>query len=145
MKNAEALPRQPTWLPTLCARYSDLISALLAAPLTIIHGEYYPQNVLMYEGVPCPVDWESAAIAAGELDLASLTDRWPEDIVRDCVNAYQEARWLSTPPTHFYKTLQIARVYTQLRWLGDWNELNSKDCGWRFERLRSYGEQLALI
>ena len=62
--------------PAVCQRADEFIAQLLAAPRTMIHGEFYPGNILYEKGRICPVDWESAAIAAGELDLAALTEGW---------------------------------------------------------------------
>jgi aminoglycoside phosphotransferase (APT) family kinase protein len=140
-KLSDSLP----WLPALCARFEDLIPHLLASPATVIHGEFYPQNVLVHAGSPHPVDWESAAVAAGEIDLASLTDRWPKDTRSACERAYRQARWPSGTPAHFLKALEVARIYIQLRWLGDWGEVSEKNCHWRFDQLRAYGQRMGLI
>ena len=134
-----------SWLPTLCARFEDLTPHLLAAPATVIHGEFYPQNVLMHAGSPHPVDWESAAVAAGEIDLASLTDRWPAHVSSACERTYQQARWPSGAPAHFSKTLEVARIYVHLRWLGDWSEVSAKDCRWRLDHLRACAQRMGLI
>ncbi len=142
---AAKAPASLPWLPTLCARFEDLIPHLLAAPATVIHGEFYPQNVLMHAGSPHPVDWESAAVAAGEIDLASLTDRWPAHVSCACERAYQQARWPSGAPSHFSKALQVARIYVHLRWLGDWSEVSAKDCRWRLDHLRAYAQRVGLV
>jgi len=113
--------------------------------MTIIHGEYYPKNVLYRDGIIYPVDWESAAIAAGEIDLACLTDRWPADTVRECERAYQQSRWPDGAPAAFAQRLAAARLYIHLRWLGDRPEWTTRQQYWRFDHLRSVGEQLGLI
>ena len=137
--------RSLSWLHPLCARFETQVGELLTAPLTVIHGEFYPQNVLVHDGAPYPVDWESAAIAVGELDLACLTDRWPEQIARRCETRYQETRWQDLSSEGFHQRLQIARIYTQLRWLGDWFEVSVKDCDWRLEQLRDLGLRLGYL
>lgn len=68
------LHRRFPWLATLCKRFEEFVPALLAPPPTVIHGEYTPANVLVRDGIIYPIDWESAAIAMGEIDLAILTD-----------------------------------------------------------------------
>lgn len=137
--------RRP-WLATLCARVEGVAAPLLAAPSTVIHGEYYPHTVLVRGGQVYPVDWESAAIAAGEIDLASLTEHWPADVVRQLERDYQQARWPAGVPSHFAQTLAAARLYLQLRWLGDRPSWTSDEReSWRFDQLRSAGEQLGLI
>ena len=122
------------------------MAALLAPSPTIIHSEYYPMNILLQEGMIRPVDWESAAIAAGEIDLASLTENWPTNIVQECELDYQRARWPAGPPADFERTLGAAQFYLSFRWLGDRPAWTTHESNlWRFERLRSVGERLQLI
>jgi hypothetical protein len=142
---AKQQSRSLSWLHSLCARFETQVGELLSESLTVIHGEFYPQNVMVHQGVLYPVDWETAAIAAGELDLASLTDRWPAKIVRRCENRYWQARWQDSSPEGFDQRLQIARIYTQLRWLGDGFEVSTKDCHWRLEQLRDLGLRLGYL
>jgi hypothetical protein len=142
--------RRYSWLETLCERATGFAAALLAIPPTIIHGEFTPHNVLIRGEDVCPVDWESAAIAMGEIDLASLTDGWPERIARECEREYQRARWPAGPPADFERRLDLARLYWDLRWLGDrpeWttNERALRKSRWRFKHLRSTGRRLGLI
>ncbi len=131
------------WLATLCKCFEECVTALMAPPPTIIHGEYTPHNVLLHNGAFYPIDWESAAIAVGEIDLVSLTERWPTEIVRQCKLEYQRARWPESTPPEFEETLGAAELYWSLRWLGD-QTTHEKD-PWRFEQLRSVGERLGLI
>jgi aminoglycoside phosphotransferase (APT) family kinase protein len=102
----------------------DAVPRLLEGPQTVIHGEFYPHNVLVTPGVRrvYPVDWESAAVGPGEIDLAALTDRWPEAFLTDCVAAYTCARWpgeKGAAPHGFQDRLDAARLYLQFRWLGN--------------------------
>lgn len=107
------------WLTDLCERFETLLDDLVAVPPTVIHGEYYPQNILVRDGVILPVDWESAAIAAGEIDLACLTENWPTDTARACEAEYVRARWPVGAPSNFGYRLDLARLYLFFRWLGD--------------------------
>ena len=134
------------WLVTLCSRFEEIVPLLLVAAPTVIHGEYYPRNILFRDGTIYPVDWESAAIGAGEIDLVTLTEAWPKEVVRECESEYRRARWPSDPPTSFERTLAAARLYLQFRWLGDqpgWT--TARSALWRFEELRIAGERLGLI
>lgn len=54
---------------------------MLESPRVIIHGEYYPVNVLFSDEIVLPVDWESTAVAMGEKDSASLSEAWPIEFV----------------------------------------------------------------
>lgn len=108
-----------TWLVRLCEHYVGFVRLLLSSPQTIIHGEYYPKNVLAHNGTIFPIDWESAAIAPGAIDLASLIHRWPSDVSFRCQTAYYEARQSDTLPLSFSETLAAAELYWRFRWLGD--------------------------
>jgi len=142
---AEPVQQRLPWLTPLCERSQGALALLLAPPVTIIHGEYYPKNVLYRDGIIYPVDWESAAIAAGEIDVACLTDRWPADTVRECELAYQQARWPDGAPAAFAQRLAPARLYIHVRWLGGRPEWTTRQQYCRFVHLRSVGEQLGLI
>jgi aminoglycoside phosphotransferase (APT) family kinase protein len=155
------LRRRFPWLTTLCERFEDVVALLLASPPTVIHGEYYPMNILVGGGKVYPVDWESAAVAAGEIDLAALTENWGAEIERQCELEYQRARWPKGSPVNFEDRLCAAQVYLQFRWLchenrdiftregiegerSDWNH-EAKGNLYRLEQLRFLGERLGLI
>ncbi len=106
------------WLPELCEVGQRRLPAILT-PATIIHGEYQANNILHVEGRNVPVDWESAALAAGEIDLASLTWGWDDDLRIAIEREYSLARWPDGIPSEFPLRLAAARLYLQLRWLGD--------------------------
>ena len=144
---AAPLQSRYPWLSRLCEGFPHLAAVLLAAPSTIIHGECYPENILVRDEAIYPVDWESAAIAAGEIDLASLTERWPREVIEQCELAYRTARWpQGSPQYETGRTLAVARVYLHLRWLGNRPErTNSCNERWRFEALRSLGEQMGVL
>jgi thiamine kinase-like enzyme len=131
------------WFKALCEHFEKLADALLEAPQTVIHGEFYPKNVLIRNGTISPIDWESAAVALGEIDLASLTEDWPAEIVREWEREYQASRWPEGSPDDFERRLEAARLYLHFRWLGGPNTHQSSL--WRFEQLRSVGERLGVI
>lgn len=138
--------RRFPWLRTLCTRWEEAVEALVARPLTVIHGEYYPHNILVQRGQIRPVDWETAATAVGEIDLATLTEGWSREITRACQLEYLQARWPESPPTDFDGILDRARVYVQLRWLGDEPEwTNERSSVERFQMLQSAGKRLGLL
>jgi hypothetical protein len=139
------LPRH-AWLPAVCRRYEDMIPVLTGQPQTVIHGEYTPHNVLWQAGRIYPTDWEAAALAVGEIDLATLVEGWEEDTVRACEQSYQEARWPGRAPRAFPETLAAARLYVTFRWLaarGDWTQ-DARSL-WRLGELYRLAEQLGLI
>ena len=119
--------RRFAWWPRLSERFRECVELLLGAPTTVIHGEFYPSNVLRVGDAIRPVDWESAAVGAGEIDLASLVEGWPEKLARECVESYRGIRWPQGAPASFERVLDAARVYLALRWLGDESVPNNKN------------------
>lgn len=107
------------WLPAVCARFPELAAEMLAAPATLIHGEYYPHNILAVGESIVPLDWESAAIGMGEIDLASMVEGWPDEDCRACRAAYQQARWPAGVPDGYERRFTLACIYWMFRWLGD--------------------------
>jgi hypothetical protein len=76
--------------------YEAVVDRLTALPVTVIHGEFFPSNVLTEElatGVRnCPVDWETAAVGPAHLDLAALSaGSWPEAARVDLAREYLSA------------------------------------------------------
>ncbi len=138
--------RRFSWLASLCKRVESALALLAELPRTIIHGEYYPHNILFQRGVVRPVDWETAAIAPGEIDLATLTDGWPRKSTSELEAEYQRARWPNGAPPHFSRALDLARIYVQLRWLGDLREWTSeKSSLWRFHQLRFLSKRCGFL
>ena len=108
-----------------CARFELSLGALLAAPQTVIHGEFGPENILVNGESVCPVDWESAAVGPGEVDLALVVQDWPEPWRSDAIRAYQAVRWPAGPPAGHEEAFDVADLYWLVRWLGDaelWRE-----------------------
>ena len=99
---------QLPWLPRLCRRAEDFAEQQAAVPPTIIHGEFTPSNILVEAGTIYPVDWESAAIGMGEIDLVALAHKWPNEVVAQCEDAYVEARWPEGPPPDLPTRLDLA-------------------------------------
>jgi hypothetical protein len=131
---------------TACRRVAEFASVLLDASLTVIHGEFYPENVLFHEGRVVPIDWETAALAAGEIDLASLVEGWPAVVASGCEQRYSRSRWPSGPPHDLERTLAAARAYWSLRWLGHragWLDQEQRE-GY-LQTLRAAAERLRVI
>lgn len=131
------------WLTRVIEGFEDTILDLLAAPQTVIHGEYYPANILVQNRRVRPVDWETAAVACGEIDLACLTEGWSRRVSRECERAYRAARWPHGAPKGFQRRLQAARFYVLLRWAGEpsaWYARDGRD--YYTEQLRATGERL---
>ena len=145
IENAATLNLDFPWLSDLCRRAEAALLELLEAPRTIIHGEYYPKNVLLSDGNVYPVDWESAALARGEIDLATLTDHCDPEVVLRCEAAYRLSRWPEGAPSDFARALGLARLYVHLRWLAAAAGPKLRRRYRRYEEVRVLGESLGLI
>ena len=139
-----SLFRQGSWLAELCGRFEDVADLLLTAPITVIHGEYYPKNILFCGGAVYPVDWESAAFAAGEIDLASLAEGWADEDVRECCRIYVAERWPDGVPAGFERRFDAGRLYLCFRWLGS-SPAWAADGAEYLDQARAAGERLGLI
>lgn len=127
----------PPWLRRLSERFIELLPRLVGRHPVVIHGEYYWKNVLVDGEVTYPVDWESAALGPGEIDLASLTENWPTPIQNACIGAYREARWPNGTPEGFELALDIARAYWLFRWVGETAETAPRRLAKRLARLHA--------
>jgi aminoglycoside phosphotransferase (APT) family kinase protein len=136
-----------SWLSALCAEYESAVRLLLARPQLVAHGECYPMNILVRATATYLVDWESAALAPGEIDLAALTEGWGDEVALACEREYCRARWpRGTSTRDFEQGLWAARLYWGFRWLGDrpsWTA--GRGARAHFVQLRTAGEHLGLI
>ena len=87
----------------------DALNGLAANAPTLVHGEFYPSNVLLAGDRVVAVDWETAALGPGALDLAALVTGWDDDGQQRIVEAYGVV-----DPV----TLDQARLALALRWIG---------------------------
>jgi len=128
LRYAQRFRRDCRPIAALCERFDAAIAVLLEPPLTIIHSEYYPANVLYLRDAVYPVDWESTAIAAGEIDLVQFTENWGAAMIRRCEAAYARARWPSRgTDAAFQRRLAAARLFTLLKWTGSPRSWKSRD------------------
>jgi hypothetical protein len=142
---ASGLPPEFSWVRRACDLAPAILQPLLIAPYTVIHGEYYPKNIMIKDCRVYPVDWESAALAPGEIDLASLIERWPSEVRDRCQSEYADARWASGAPDNFLDVLAAARFYLHFRWLGDRpSRTTAGKSRWRLAALRAIAEATAL-
>ncbi len=144
---AEPLLGRFPWLAKLGGHGDEMFAPLLAAPATVIHGEFYINNILVRRKNVFPVDWESTAIAAGEIDLAALVEGpWRENVVRRCEREYQRSRWPDGAPHDFARTLDAARLYLYFRWLGERPDWTVREATlWRYDHMRATAKKLGLI
>lgn len=133
----------------LAARYDRVVERLASLPSTFIHGEFYPSNIIVREGLRedciCPLDWELAAIGPGLIDLAALTSgKLPEGEKIAMAAAY----WAATASSRSTATgdederesiLDCCRLHLAVQWLGwapDWRPPRKQRQDWLGEALR---------
>jgi hypothetical protein len=134
------------WLGELCRRYPEAIERLFDSPSTVIHGEFYPHNIVVTwdDGRIYPVDWEGAAIAPGVFDITTLTQGWPDEDADASFDAYCAARWPAGRPAGFGEMLDTAHIHTILRWMGDRREWTAKTAHY-LPRLQAIATRLGLL
>lgn len=98
------------WLSSLSERFERFAAPLMAQRPVVTHGDFYLHNLLYKNGAVYPIDWELAAIDAGEIDLACLIDGWNGDTATECISRYQAARWPNGAPDDFAETVDAARA-----------------------------------
>jgi len=113
-------------LQWLAQRYDRVVEHLASLPPTLIHGDFYPSNVLVIgppdDPRPCPLDWEAASIGPGVLDLAALSaGDWSEQNRRDLVAAYAAGAGSNLASCAIGESLDFAHIHLavqQLGWFG---------------------------
>jgi hypothetical protein len=115
---------QMKWLAGRCR---SAVRHLCSLPTNFLHGDFYASNILIEQrdGAAriCPVDWETAAIGTGLIDVAALVaGDWTEQQKEQLATAYYEA----LPASHrswadgggMMKSLRCCRLFLAIRWLG---------------------------
>ena len=146
--SVRAMHPDATWIDPLVERFDDvMVPRLLDGDRVFIHGEPYPENVIVSGGRIRVVDWQSAAIGPSAIDLACLTDGpWPAELVDASVRAYATDRWPDDAPTSFAAEVEAARLYWSMRWLGaDADPTTARRHTGYVERLRASAERLGLV
>jgi hypothetical protein len=113
--------------------YDRVAGVLASLPSTVVHGEFYPSNVLVRERPParapltdsliCPLDWEMAGWGPGLLDLAALASgSWQEEQRRSFVRAYASATSLAAVSSaregELMHILDHCLLHIAMQWLG---------------------------
>ena len=134
------------WLGDVCREFGQIGARLAAGAVTVVHGEFYPENVLVDGERIRPVDWEWAGLATGEVDLAALTEGWSVELTEASERAYAEARWPRGAPADFGWRLDAARVYMHLRWLSDRTDrIEAPELTSRLKDLEVVAQRLGMV
>jgi hypothetical protein len=127
---ASGRPPMPQLIDRIARGYDTVVRRLVSMPQTVIHGEFYPCNIVIEKTGRqvrvCPVDWEMAAFAPGLMDLASLMTGFSDRRQRALIRAYRSAARNvdgQSPASwkHFVSDLDCCRLHHALRMLG-WSE-----------------------
>lgn len=138
----------PESLERIAASYERVVDRLASWPVSFLHGEFYPSNILIERGGGRfgirPIDWEMAGRGPGLLDLAALTSgTWSEDERERLALAYFEA---SSPDVRrcgwsgFLDALEHCRLHLAVQWLGwspEWSPPAEHAHDWLGEASRS--------
>jgi aminoglycoside/choline kinase family phosphotransferase len=131
----------------LTAQCRRAVSKIRALQQTFIHGEFYASNILIgsYDGRIriCPIDWETASIGPGLLDLAALVaGNWTEEQRTELALAYYETlnpvMRLYVNYDEFCQALRCCRLFMAIKWLGwssDWQAPDEHRCDWLAEAM----------
>jgi aminoglycoside phosphotransferase (APT) family kinase protein len=132
------------WLPgieDLAARVAERLGRL---PVGLVHGEFYPSNVLVQDSRSGPrirpVDWETIGIGPGVLDLAALTAGWEDEERGRIMDAYRSACALDRRPDD--ADISLARLVLAAQWSGasgSWSPPREQRHDWHAEVLRLAG------
>jgi len=129
-------------METIANVYEGVVGQLTAFPQTFIHGEFYASNVLVHESTTgvrvCPVDWETAGIGPGPLDLAALVaGSWTDEQRAKLATAYWESLPKSSPVVQSFhlleRALMCARIALAVQLLGrsqEWNAPQEHQHDW---------------
>jgi thiamine kinase-like enzyme len=102
----------PRWLTRLADSTGEMLRELWAVGCTVIHGSFYRSALLARDDRIYPVDWETAAIAPGEIDVATLLDGWPSAIAAHVWATYSAHRMGTDEPQSRWRR-DVANVYVQ--------------------------------
>jgi hypothetical protein len=110
-------------LDRIARSYKFVVKRLASLPRTLIHGEFYPCNVLISgdgrSGRVCPVDWEMVALGPGLIDLACLTAGWSARKQLALARAYagtaHDSNW---NPQRNLLDLDCCRLHLAVKMLG---------------------------
>jgi aminoglycoside phosphotransferase (APT) family kinase protein len=140
----EPLHRERPWLPALLTLPEEVFCPLVEDDHVVVHGEFYPPNVLFDGEKVYPVDWECCAVAPAELDVAFLTEGWPSEVEALCLEAY-EAAWPGGEARISRSRLAAAKAYLAVRYLGHKPGLAERQRGpQRLELLHGIARELGL-
>jgi hypothetical protein len=126
-QHADGRAVAPWEIKWLVQRGRAAVRLVAAVPLMVIHGEFYPSNILIGEqnAAPriCSIDWETAGMGPGLLDLAALVaGNWTEPQKEELASAYFDANpqggASSAGISDQITALRCCRLLLAMKWIG---------------------------
>lgn len=125
-QRASAEPADREAMGRIADVYDLVIDHLAALPPAVIHGEFYASNVLVQERADglriCPIDWETAGVGPGLIDLAALVaGQWTDQQREALMLAYWcglEPQNAPSVPAAFRTALLCCRLHLAVQLLG---------------------------
>lgn len=108
----------------LTSAHRTALDLALAGSTVLLHGEFYPSNVVVRRGpagwTVHPVDWEMSGPGPAILDLAALTSGWSAGESRNIALAYLRAAESASMPSAegLLERLTAGRLLLAVQWLG---------------------------
>lgn len=133
----------------LAGNYHRVVRRLVKLPVTFIHGEFYPSNVIVRKrkhAPICAIDWELAAIGPGVLDLAALTSGdWSDVEKRRFVSAYRETAGApaALSVADLLEAVELCQLHLSVQmlgWAADWSPPEPHAQNWLRTALRLAGK-----
>ena len=113
------------------------LGALTTAESTVVHGDFYPSNIIVSADRIAVVDWELAGWGPAELDLAALiAGAWGYEQRRALTLAYHleaSERGRTDSFAALMQRVSLATVVIALRWIGaapDWKAPDDHHRDW---------------
>lgn len=147
-RNGDSSPETRRRFRRILDQYGRVIQTLIRLPTTLVHGEFFPSNVILRETKRsrqiCPVDWELAAVAPGLIDLGALTcGAWSEEKKKMMIVAYRE----SLEPAHgsplsladLTEAVECCQLHISMQllgWASDWTPPERHAQNWLREAFR---------
>ena len=114
----------------LMTRYDSVTAYLARQPRTLVHGDIYPDNLMLQSGPRIrPIDWEAAAIGSPEWDLTRLLDGWERKrpiLVAGYLAEFAQAREVPLDQRAFERTMEYCGILNVL-WHFGWEVEDCRD------------------
>jgi hypothetical protein len=147
LERAASAGNAAPWQDEFQDSWNTVTDQLVRKPVVIIHGDYFPHNIMIRQNRICPVDWELSALGIGEIDLASLIMGYEQKTVSECAEAYALARWQKgNRPLDFLKILQAAIIFVYCRWIAAPPQLSRNGATrWALREVQALAKKAQLI